>query len=225
MLHLRMATPLPAGEPERAGLRDAAAADPRARPGPGREAEPARARGRARRLAQPRAPRAHASRLRGAAHREGAARLLRHAGHRAGARGGLRRAPRARAPRGGASRSDTSTDEQLAQLPRALDGHGRRRSRTRSGTPRTPPSTSTRSTSPETRCSPRFYRELSVNLMMQVIRGGRLEGGEYLVDRAHAIVEAFEARRPRRRAGAIRAHVASGRRIALDALERAGGAL
>jgi DNA-binding GntR family transcriptional regulator len=25
-----------------------------------------------------------------------------------------------------------------------------------------------------------FYRELSVNLMMQVIRGGRLEGGEYL---------------------------------------------
>ena len=38
-----------------------------------------------------------------------------------------------------------------------------------------------------------FYRELSVNLMMQVIRGGRLEGGEYLATEHTAIVEAFEA--------------------------------
>ena len=37
------------------------------------------------------------------------------------------------------------------------------------------------------------YRELSVNLMMQVIRGGRLEGGEYLAREHRAIVEAFEA--------------------------------
>src|SRR5262249_26270875 len=39
----------------------------------------------------------------------------------------------------------------------------------------------------------RFYRELSVNLMMQVIRGGRLEGGEYLATEHRAIVDAFEA--------------------------------
>ena len=37
------------------------------------------------------------------------------------------------------------------------------------------------------------YRELSVNLMMQVIRGGRLEGGEYLAREHRAIVDAFEA--------------------------------
>ena len=42
------------------------------------------------------------------------------------------------------------------------------------------------------------YRQLSVNLMMQVIRGGRLEGGEYLAREHRAIVEAFEAARPRR---------------------------
>ena len=40
----------------------------------------------------------------------------------------------------------------------------------------------------------RFYRELSINLMMQVIRGGRLERGEYLVTEHRAIVEGLEAR-------------------------------
>ena len=39
----------------------------------------------------------------------------------------------------------------------------------------------------------RVYRQLSVNLMMQVIRGGRLEGGEYLAREHRAIAEAFEA--------------------------------
>jgi DNA-binding GntR family transcriptional regulator len=70
-----------------------------------------------------------------------------------------------------------------------------------------------------------FYRELSVNLMMQVIRGGRLEGGEYLVTEHTAIVEAFEAGDLDAARRAIRAHVDSGLRIALEALERAGGAL
>ena len=70
-----------------------------------------------------------------------------------------------------------------------------------------------------------FYRELSVNLMMQVIRGGRLEGGEYLVTEHTRIVEAFEASDPEAAREAIRTHVASGLRIALEALERAGGAL
>jgi DNA-binding GntR family transcriptional regulator len=70
-----------------------------------------------------------------------------------------------------------------------------------------------------------FYRELSVNLMMQVIRGGRLEGDEYLVTEHTRIVEAFEAGDLDAAREAIRTHVASGLRIALEALERAGGAL
>ena len=71
----------------------------------------------------------------------------------------------------------------------------------------------------------RFYRELSVKLMMQVIRGGRLEGGEYLVTEHRAIVDAFEAADAERARAAIRAHIETGRRIALEALERAGGVL
>jgi GntR family transcriptional regulator, rspAB operon transcriptional repressor len=71
----------------------------------------------------------------------------------------------------------------------------------------------------------RHYRELSVNLMMQVVRRGQVEGGSYLVSEHAAIVEAsvrgdLDAARE-----AIRTHVESGRRIALDALERAGGEL
>ena len=70
-----------------------------------------------------------------------------------------------------------------------------------------------------------FYRELSVNLMMQVIRGGKLEGGEYLAREHRAIVEAFEAGDLAAAQQAIRAHIESGQRIALDAIERAGGVL
>jgi benzoate/toluate 1,2-dioxygenase reductase subunit len=69
------------------------------------------------------------------------------------------------------------------------------------------------------------YRELSVNLMMQVIQGGRLEGGEYLAREHRAIVDAFEANDLPAAQAAIRAHIDSGRRIALDAIERAGGLL
>lgn len=71
----------------------------------------------------------------------------------------------------------------------------------------------------------RFYRELSVNLMMQVIRGGRLEGGEYLATEHAAIVEAFEAGDLEAASRAIRTHIATGRQIALDAIDRAGGVL
>jgi DNA-binding GntR family transcriptional regulator len=71
----------------------------------------------------------------------------------------------------------------------------------------------------------RFYRELSINLMMQVIRGGRLERGEYLVTEHTAIVEALEARDADAARAAITRHVETGRRIALDAIERAGGSL
>jgi DNA-binding GntR family transcriptional regulator len=71
----------------------------------------------------------------------------------------------------------------------------------------------------------RFYRELSVNLMMQVIRGGGLEGGEYLVTEHAAIVDAFEAADLDAARAAIRAHIVTGEQIALDAIERAGGVL
>jgi DNA-binding GntR family transcriptional regulator len=71
----------------------------------------------------------------------------------------------------------------------------------------------------------RFYRELSVNLMMQVIRGGKLEGGSYLPTEHGAIVEAYEAGDLEAARTAIRAHIATGRRIALEAIEGSGGVL
>jgi DNA-binding GntR family transcriptional regulator len=69
------------------------------------------------------------------------------------------------------------------------------------------------------------YRELSVNLMMQVIRGGMLEGGEYLAREHRAIVDAFEASDLAAAQQAIRAHIESGKGIALDAIDRSGGVL
>jgi len=71
----------------------------------------------------------------------------------------------------------------------------------------------------------RFYRELSVNLMMQVIRGGHVEGHANLVTEHRRIVETFAGGDLRGAEEAIRDHVETGRRIALDAIERAGGEL
>jgi GntR family transcriptional regulator, rspAB operon transcriptional repressor len=71
----------------------------------------------------------------------------------------------------------------------------------------------------------RFYRDLSVNLMMQVIRGGKLEGGSYLAAEHEAIVDAYEAGDLIAAHEAIRAHIATGRQIALDALAGAAGVL
>jgi DNA-binding GntR family transcriptional regulator len=70
-----------------------------------------------------------------------------------------------------------------------------------------------------------FYRELSVNLMMQVIRGGQIEGHAHLVTEHRHIVEAFGAGDLAAAERAIREHIETGRRIALDAIERAGGTL
>ena len=70
-----------------------------------------------------------------------------------------------------------------------------------------------------------FYRELSVNLMMQVIRAGRVEGHANLVTEHGRIVEAFAAGDHEAAERAIRAHIDTGRRIALEAIERAGGVL
>ncbi len=71
----------------------------------------------------------------------------------------------------------------------------------------------------------RFYRELSVNLMMQVIRGGRVEGHAHLVTEHRRIVDTFSAGDLAAAERAIREHIETGRRIALDAIERAGGVL
>jgi DNA-binding GntR family transcriptional regulator len=61
--------------------------------------------------------------------------------------------------------------------------------------------------------------------MMQVIRGGHLERGEYLVTEHRAIVDALEARDREAARAAVTRHVETGRRIALEAIERAGGSL
>jgi GntR family transcriptional regulator, rspAB operon transcriptional repressor len=71
----------------------------------------------------------------------------------------------------------------------------------------------------------RFYRELSVNLMMQVIRGGKLEGGAYLATEHEAIVDAYRRGDLDRARSAISAHIETGRRIALEALEASAGVL
>lgn len=69
------------------------------------------------------------------------------------------------------------------------------------------------------------YRELSVNLLMQVIRGGHVEGHADLVTEHRRIVEGFESGDLDDTRRAIREHIETGRRIALDAIERAGGVL
>ncbi len=69
----------------------------------------------------------------------------------------------------------------------------------------------------------RFYRELSVNLMMQVIRGGRVEGHANLVTEHRHMVDAFATGELGAAERAIREHIDTGRRIALDGIERAGG--
>lgn len=58
------------------------------------------------------------------------------------------------------------------------------------------------------------YRELSVNLMMQVIRGGHVEGHANLVTEHGRIVETFTAGDLAAAERAIREHIETGRRIA-----------
>lgn len=69
------------------------------------------------------------------------------------------------------------------------------------------------------------YRSLSVNLMMQVVRGGRVEGHADLVTEHRRIVDAFHAGDLPEAERAIRAHMETGKRIALEAIARAGGTL
>ena len=68
------------------------------------------------------------------------------------------------------------------------------------------------------------YRRLSVNLLMERVLGGK--GGPWMeaMNREHIeIVEAFEASNLPRAQDAIRRHNESGRRIAVEAIERHGG--
>ena|SRR5215831_13558997 len=69
------------------------------------------------------------------------------------------------------------------------------------------------------------YRELSVNLLMQVIRSGHVEAHADLVTEHRRIVAAFELGDTEAARSAIREHVETGRRIAVDAIERAGGVI
>ena len=69
----------------------------------------------------------------------------------------------------------------------------------------------------------RLYREVAVNLLMQVVRRGRIESDQYLAAEHRTIVEAFEAEDLDAAKRAIMAHLVSGRRIALEAIEHAGG--
>ena len=71
----------------------------------------------------------------------------------------------------------------------------------------------------------RVYREMPVNLIVQVIRGARLAGGDELVGEHRAIVAAFEAGDLAVAQQAIRTHIASGTAIVLGVIERAGGVI
>ena len=70
-----------------------------------------------------------------------------------------------------------------------------------------------------------YYRDLSVNQMMQVIRGGKVEDSSFLGAEHEAIVDAFERGSLQDATTAIRAHIETGRRIALDAIAAADGLL
>ena len=113
----------------------------------------------------------------------------------------------------------------LRRFRELLRRRPRRRSRTRSGTRANAAFHEHQVDLAGNALLSRFYRELSVNLMMQVIRGGKLEGGSYLPTEHRAIVDAYEAGDLEAARTAIRAHIATGRRIALEEIEASGGVL
>ncbi len=69
------------------------------------------------------------------------------------------------------------------------------------------------------------YRQLSVNALMErVLAGPDARGGDVAAEHVE-LVEAFEAADLARVGAAIRAHVETGKQLALEAIERAGGVL
>jgi len=71
----------------------------------------------------------------------------------------------------------------------------------------------------------KVYRELPVNLLVQVIRSAHPEVGIDLDAEHRAIVTAYEAGDLEAAQAALRAHIASGKRVAMVAANRAGGSL
>ena len=69
------------------------------------------------------------------------------------------------------------------------------------------------------------YRELPVTLIVHVIRGSMTGSVEDLAREHRAIVEAFESGDLAAAQLAIRTHIESGKRVALDVIEQAGGVL
>jgi DNA-binding GntR family transcriptional regulator len=69
------------------------------------------------------------------------------------------------------------------------------------------------------------YRRLSVNALMARVLSGGLDAGRDVAAEHVELVEAFEAGSLERVAAAIRLHVETGKRLAREAIERAGGVL
>ncbi len=70
-----------------------------------------------------------------------------------------------------------------------------------------------------------LYRELPVNLVLQLVRGGRLENADVLSREHLTIVGAYETSDLLAARAAIAAHIDFGVRFALDVVEQAGGVL
>jgi benzoate/toluate 1,2-dioxygenase reductase subunit len=69
------------------------------------------------------------------------------------------------------------------------------------------------------------YRRLSVNALMERVLSGNVDGlGDVAVEHVE-LVAAFEAGDVERVNAAIRAHMATGKRLATEAIEQAGGVL
>ena len=69
------------------------------------------------------------------------------------------------------------------------------------------------------------YRRLSVNALMARVLSGDLDSGSDLAAEHVELVEAFEAERPPAGGAAISLHVETGKRLAREAIEQAGGVL
>ena len=152
------------------------------------------------RRAQSRPSRADAPRLRRPARGQVSSRLLRDAAHRGGGRGGLRRSARARATGSGA-RCRPGPARRVAPFPRAggRDG-GHRCSPHAEWDMANAAFHEAQVDLAANRLLSRFYRELSINLMMQVIRGGEARGSRTCPG-ARRDRRGLRGRRPRRGAG------------------------
>jgi DNA-binding GntR family transcriptional regulator len=69
------------------------------------------------------------------------------------------------------------------------------------------------------------YRRLSVNALMARVLSGKLESGGRVAAEHVELVEAFEGGNLERVDAAIRCHVETGKRLAREAIEQAGGVL